>query len=710
MAKMKLQAQVNGDRVSAQDPTAFPGRGLSPGDYRSTATAGSPASAKDGNLFIIDTEGSHEHVETGLPMPKLKRSPSLCPSDSSEEVIVFSGRNRSPMVLGEKHISFAQESNTFGMRPIQRAYKPETMSPSESTFSSSAIPSSDCQPNSPIVETYAATRRGQIASAVNGAQRKSSQHSCHRPKRESASTKRQLEEELLADYIANIDDGDDLRSFITNPRLKGCDERDAISGEWQDETAESATERQVDAMLEGAVGWSATDLQDLDEVSASDELLEAIEHIISKRERASGIQYLVVWKGCTVDDARWIPLTSLKMPGADEKIRLFEVKEKLVERYLLSYDTSNESFDDEEQLAMDLDGDLEDFRDNKDLLERQKARLTDEQIARLLSKQEELGFGSDELMLFDGLEGKQEDGQDIPEALRAGTTLSNLRVRARKKKQPLRGFPSATAFADVLDQDPYNGFDIMDHERPSLRKRSKGRRGVLPFELSDSDLEVSIRSAWEKDRSRKKTRKQEREELRKQGLLGRKGKLDMKAKYAEGISLDEIKGEIRDFLITPSETLSLPAMDKHARKMVHEIANVFNLKSKSVGGGRSRFPELYKTSRTTLYSEDALSLIESRLNQRRFLPRMDQARQRGAAPRGGARRGGRGGGFAGAAVSYRDGEVVGAAAPEIGAENKGRAMLEKMGWSTGTALGALNNKGIMQPVVHVVKTTKAGLG
>jgi hypothetical protein len=33
-----------------------------------------------------------------------------------------------------------------------------------------------------------------------------------------------------------------------------------------------------------------------------------------------------------------------------------------------------------------------------------------------------------------------------------------------------------------------------------------------------------------------------------------------------------------------------------------------------------------------------------------------------------------------------------------------------MGWSTGTALGALNNKGILQPVLHVVKTTKAGLG
>jgi hypothetical protein len=61
------------------------------------------------------------------------------------------------------------------------------------------------------------------------------------------------------------------------------------------------------------------------------------------------------------------------------------------------------------------------------------------------------------------------------------------------------------------------------------------------------------------------------------------------------------------------------------------------------------------------------------------------------------------------AATYVDGDVVGASAPEIGAENKGRAMLEKMGWSTGTALGALN-KGILQPVTHVVKNTKAGLG
>jgi hypothetical protein len=38
-------------------------------------------------------------------------------------------------------------------------------------------------------------------------------------------------------------------------------------------------------------------------------------------------------------------------------------------------------------------------------------------------------------------------------------------------------------------------------------------------------------------------------------------------------------------------------------------------------------------------------------------------------------------------VSYLEGEVVSGSAPEIGAGSKGRAMLEKMGWSSGTALG-----------------------
>ena len=150
-------------------------------------------------------------------------------------------------------------------------------------------------------------------------------------------------------------------------------------------------------------------------------------------------------------------------------------------------------------------------------------------------------------------------------------------------------------------------------------------------------------------------------------------------------------------------------MDKKDRKLVHDIANVFKLKSKSVGGGNSRFPILYKTSRTIQYNEDTILRVDAQLSRKHFFPRMDKRGKVGSATYKRIARG-RGGGGVGAAVSYRDGEIVGGSAPELGTENRGRAMLEKMGWSSGTALGALNNKGIMQPVVHIVKTTKAGLG
>ena len=147
-------------------------------------------------------------------------------------------------------------------------------------------------------------------------------------------------------------------------------------------------------------------------------------------------------------------------------------------------------------------------------------------------------------------------------------------------------------------------------------------------------------------------------------------------------------------------------MAQGERKIVHEIANVFKLKSKSIGGGRTRYPVLYKTSRTVQYSEATfIKAAESVLFSGRFLPRMDRVRKGALAGMG------RRGGAASIGVSYRDGEVVGAAAPEIGQENRGRTMLERMGWSTGTALGASNNsRGLVQPVAQVVKTSRSGLG
>ncbi|KAJ5548632.1 hypothetical protein N7513_005866 [Penicillium frequentans] len=293
--------------------------------------------------------------------------------------------------------------------------------------------------------------------------------------------------------------------------------------------------------------------------------------------------------------------------------------------------------------------------------------------------------------------------------------LEELAASFSAEKKGSRGkhtFLSATAFADALDADPYYGLDIMDFDRPSLQKRPKGKKphpleGII---LSDSDLDNSdleiLQDVWETDRKKKKAKKQEREELRSQGLLGRKsGDPDLKVKYAKGMNLDDLISEIRTFLLSPKSSLALPPMTKHRRKTIHELANKVTLKSQSRGNGLTRFPILLKTSHTPKYTRKTIPQFDNLLSGRKLNRRLYQSWGPDASRPSKAKRSGGSG-----AVSYMDGDVVGASAPEIGAGNRGRAMLEKMGWSSGTALGASNNKGILQPVTQVVKNSRAGLG
>lgn len=149
-------------------------------------------------------------------------------------------------------------------------------------------------------------------------------------------------------------------------------------------------------------------------------------------------------------------------------------------------------------------------------------------------------------------------------------------------------------------------------------------------------------------------------------------------------------------------------MTKNRRKTIHELANKVNLKSQSRGNGMDRFPVLIKTARTSQYTRKTISQVDNLFGGRKFSRRLFQSWSSDTSKPSKPKRAGGGGVTAG--VTYTDGEVVGASAPEIGAGNRGRAMLEKMGWSSGTALGASNNKGILQPVTHVVKNSRAGLG
>lgn len=271
-----------------------------------------------------------------------------------------------------------------------------------------------------------------------------------------------------------------------------------------------------------------------------------------------------------------------------------------------------------------------------------------------------------------------------------------------------------------LEDDGYleehNDFDLMDWERPSVR-RKKGKGGRLPFSTDglDSDVEEALRTAYNNDRHKKAERKKEREELRAMGLLGKRGQVDLRAKYATGITMSQVIDEVKAFLAGSQETLSLPPMDPHTRKGVHELSYKLNIKSKSIRGGDQRRPVLYRTKKTS-YDAQEFGQIAVRIQRRfgrqpPFKADSRKNRQGQKGPKGlkgsrpGARAGGGGGGF-----DYHDGEVIGASAPELGTENRGRAMMEKMGWSTGTPLGASDNQGILHPVSQTMKRTRAGLG
>lgn len=144
---------------------------------------------------------------------------------------------------------------------------------------------------------------------------------------------------------------------------------------------------------------------------------------------------------------------------------------------------------------------------------------------------------------------EEEDDLDteLLEALAIEYSTQNKKGR-RGGKHP---FPSASAFADALESDPYYGFDIMDFDRPSLQKGKGKKPPALDLMLSDSDMEFDLQEVWQSDRKKKKAKKKEREELRSQGLLGRRpGDPDLKVKYSKGMNAEEVMTEIRTFLLS----------------------------------------------------------------------------------------------------------------------------------------------------------------
>ncbi|RYP03421.1 hypothetical protein DL765_010507 [Monosporascus sp. GIB2] len=345
------------------------------------------------------------------------------------------------------------------------------------------------------------------------------------------------------------------------------------------------------------------------------------------------------------------------------------------------------------------DGSVDDEIDEE--TQKRRLELEDERMARILAKQEELGLGSDEILLYDDAD--SDSGEDQWQPAPKGTPRRKKKGSTKKAKimQKKGQYPSATRMAEAFDD-----LDLMDWHRPSLNNFKKGPKA---FDVSDSELEEAMNMAWQKDRLKKAKKKKAREELRSQGLLGKNANPDdLRVKYRGGMTIDDLANELEYFLIGTRQQLSLPPFDKQARRTIHQLANKFKIKSQSAGKGNDRYTVLYR-SRATLPFEQAFFEREFARIKRTWFPRVDVdeeiVKQTRILKRAEPRKA-RGNHF----PTYREGDVVGQHAAELGAENKGRTMLEKMGWSKGMALGTVDNKGIMVPITQVVKKNKAGLG
>ncbi|KAK4497385.1 hypothetical protein PRZ48_011836 [Zasmidium cellare] len=715
---------------------------------------GSHTVPEDDALFVVDTMGDASLAgkpSTNASRPP-KRAPSPAPSDSSEEVVVFHGRNRGKATVIDDPVTQPSRPKAPVAPHVSRphvTHDPPKASKEPNPGYSAAFPAPS-QPTMPVMGWGARpskysndtrTTDGWTPAPDKPYWKKGKGKSVPRPDLAPSAAEMKAYEQS-APKESKVKFSQPTQSEATEPSLA------TLKSEWKaalKENRENKKSRrnkggrkqdnramrniivssdEEDGGSEAAYDDYMENLKAQLEAEGEDSVMDVLKDSFAHSRSIAGPSMMVDGQDFGEDEV--LPDHMKVDSGAaggkpDEDSNEWETSESEM----------NPDFDelssDESLNASDLEEELEyterqQWEDEDDLRQRRLDRMTDEQIARLLAKQEELGMDGDELLLEDGAFGStSDDGFGDVSAARAGLSdITNSTFARAPKKHGMRRnksrknsdfFPDATMLADTLDQYGDNGFDIMDFDRPSLRPTKKGRKGKLPPELealSDDELRETMREQWDNDRSKKREKKLEREELRRDGLLGsagRKGKPDLNARYPLGMTLKQVHDELREFLRDEDmHQRSFPPMDKINRKSLHDVCTALNLKSKSQGAGKNRFPVIYKTSMTLEYSDDMFGRVIN-ASTRGFLTNAKakkMSRQVG-------NRAGRGGGFSKAATGLRDGEVVGAGAKELGSNNFGHRMMEKMGWTKGAGLGK-DGEGRLHHVEQVMRTSKAGLG
>lgn len=450
----------------------------------------------------------------------------------------------------------------------------------------------------------------------------------------------------------------------------------------------------------------------------------------------------------TIDDPDLVPTSETIMDQASNKLSMRVNKAKSSKRPATS--TSRQ---DELDIMLDyMDNarwtDVDSDEDSVGAEEVLEAALESEAITiddQIIAEHELNGVGASDLAdLSDDSEASLDsDDTDIDDDLELTIEAEMEEMefdlgysRGRINRVGMHGFRQEAADASLYHED-FNVYDFFSAKQENdeqendelaaddqLMASGANKRGLNKFinelDLSDEELEAVLVAQWKKDRAGKGSKKRERQRLHKEGLIGKKGKRARMAHALPNAGNDELHSiheHIKRFVTSAEyagiEQLPMPVMEKPIRRAAHMIAQIYGLTSSSQGTGKRRYITFYKTARCTVpdadFVEEALFRARRSLGFnskfRDTLPpdpsRRGEKQQKGKQVKG---RSGQDG------SRLRDGDLVGADAPEIAMQNKGRQMLEKLGWLRGTGLGAAGNEGMNIPLFATIKISKVGLG
>lgn len=259
------------------------------------------------------------------------------------------------------------------------------------------------------------------------------------------------------------------------------------------------------------------------------------------------------------------------------------------------------------------------------------------------------------------------------------------------------GLDDLIAYTLKHDTERFKTFDTK-----SLETQGKGKKKKLLINESlalDAETLETLQSKFTKRLETKAKKRKAKEDFIDQE---NKNSNDMLKKYPYGLHIQNIKDEFESFLSKNKDRLTFPPLDPHGNKTIMKIAKHYNMKSSKIGKANHTSVVVEKIKKTK-WSTPNYSLIDQLMRQRPVFMRIDVSRPReeqAAFERIKTIRG---------KFHVKEGEIVGENAPEIGNENIGRRMLEKLGWKSGEGLGIQGNKGISEPIFAKIKKNRSGL-